>query len=79
MASHGVPFILFDEDESENAAPYEEGTHFWRWSTLEKSPDRFTRKRLKSMSQEIRSLYEDRMHSRSAAESFLEAICAALQ
>jgi hypothetical protein len=70
FASHGVPFVLIDEDDGGAADHYEEGKHFWRWSTLSDSPQLLDRERLAEMSQAIRALYEECMHSRLVAQRF---------
>jgi hypothetical protein len=70
FASHGVPFVLVDEDDGGTADHYEEGKHFWRWSTLANSPQLLDKQRLADMSQSIYALYEEHMHSRVAAQRF---------
>jgi hypothetical protein len=70
FASHGLPFVLVDEDEGGTADHYEEGKHFWRWSTLANSPQLLDKQRLADMSQSIYALYEEHMHSRVAAQRF---------
>jgi hypothetical protein len=71
FASHGVPFVLIDEDDDGGTADhYEEGTHFWRWSTLSDSPQLLDKERLAEMSRAIRTLYEECMHSRLVAQRF---------
>jgi hypothetical protein len=74
FASHGVPFLLVDEDEGGTADYYEEGKHFWRWSTLSNSPQLLGKQRLADMSQAIRTLYEEHMHSRLAAQQFTSVL-----
>jgi hypothetical protein len=75
FASHGLPFVLVDEDEGGAADHYEEGKHFWRWSTLSNSPQLMGKQRLADMSRAIRTLYEDHMHSRLAAQQFTSVLC----
>jgi hypothetical protein len=70
FASHGLPFVLVDEDEGGAADYYKEGKHFWRWSTLSNSPQLLGKQRLADMSRAIRTLYDDHMHSRLAAKRF---------
>jgi hypothetical protein len=72
FASHGLPFILLDEEEGETAEPYVEGTHFWRWSTLLESPDLLNEEQLSKMSRSIRELYMNHMHSRVTARRFFQ-------
>jgi len=67
--------VLIDEDEGGTADHYEEGKHFWRWSTLSNSPQLLGKQRLVDMSQAIRTLYEDHMHSRLAAQQFTSVLC----
>jgi hypothetical protein len=74
FASHGLPFVLIDEDEGGTADHYEEGKHFWRWSTLSNSPQLLGKQRLADMSRAIRTLYEDHMHSRLAAKRFASVL-----
>lgn len=74
FASHGVPFVLLDEDEGGNASPYVEGTHFWRWSTLSEKPHLLSEKRREEMSYAIRTMYMEHMHSRSAARRFAQIL-----
>jgi hypothetical protein len=74
FASHGLPFVLIDEDEGGTADHYEEGKHFWRWSTLSNSPQLLGKQRLADMSRAIRTLYEDHMHSWLAAKRFTSVL-----
>ena len=74
FASHGMPFVLIDEDEGGDPSPYEEGTHFFRWSTLSESTQVLTEQKMREMSEAISSLYSEQMHSRLSARHFLQAI-----
>lgn len=74
-ASHGVPFVLFDEEkEDRDPWPYVEGEHFWRWETIQENPDVVAEPRLEEMSQALRSLYEKKIHSRLAGQRFLNEL-----
>ena len=74
FASHGVPFVLIDEDDGGTADHYKEGQHFWRWSTLSNSRDLLDKRKLADMSRSVRALYEEHMHSRRAAHRFASVL-----
>ena len=72
FAAHGVPFLLFDEEDSSGTTdPYVDGEHFLRGDVVERHGISLTEDRLAEMSRSIRSLYEDRLHSAHAARRFL--------
>jgi len=74
FASHGVPFVLLDEDRTgETTAPYEEGLHFWRWSTLDSSRCTLSHRILSEASRSIRTLYMKELHSMAVAQSVARA------
>jgi hypothetical protein len=75
FASHGVPFVLFDEDDtSGNTDPYIEGEHFLRGEALAGANTSFSDPQLERMSRAIHRLYRDRLHSTQAARCFLDLI-----
>lgn len=75
FASHGVPFVLFDEDDtSGNTDPYIEGEHFLRGEALAGANTSFSDPQLERMSRAIHRLYQDRLHSTQAARCFLDLI-----
>ncbi|MCS3708304.1 hypothetical protein GGP62_003214 [Salinibacter ruber] len=74
FAAHGLPFVLLDETPGGDASPYEEGTHFWRWSTLSASPGLLDKDRLAGMSRALRALYKEHMHSRVAARRLAQMV-----
>jgi hypothetical protein len=75
FASHGVPFLLFDEETSTgNSDPYVEGTHFWRVNAVKEEGSRLSDEKLAEMSRSIRLLYQERLHSTHAARCFLDLI-----
>lgn len=74
-ASHGVPFILFDDDDGpEPAGPFTRGDHFWVGNDLLNSRGLLSRERLEEMSRSIRTLYQKQMHSTHAARCFLNLV-----
>ncbi|MCS3953193.1 hypothetical protein [Salinibacter ruber] len=75
FASHGVPFLLFDEETSPgDTNPYVDGRHFLRANALNEDDSRLSDKQLTEMSRSLRSLYQERLHSTHAARCFLDLI-----
>jgi len=75
FAAHGVPFLLFDEEESAgNTDPYVEGEHFWRIDTAGNLRSRLPEERLAGMSRAIWSLYQKHLHSTRSACNLLDLI-----
>jgi hypothetical protein len=75
FASHGVPFLLLDEEETRgDTDPYVEGEHFLRSNAVEDSEAFYSKDRLLKMSRSIQALYQDRLHSTHAARCFLELL-----
>jgi hypothetical protein len=73
FASHGVPFLLFDEEPTPGqASPYVEGEHFWRWSTLSDPRKELKIENLREISRALRELYDRELHSRHSAACFLD-------
>lgn len=80
FASHGVPFLLIDEEEKsleDGTDPYVEGEHFLRVDSVKNTGRGLTEKRLAEMSRSIRNLYENRLHSTHAAQCFLRLFTSA--
>ncbi|MCS4194426.1 hypothetical protein GGP50_002652 [Salinibacter ruber] len=72
FASHGIPFILFNEDGTlANTYPYVEGKHFFRGGDVEGDEANFSMKQIKEMSEAIRTLYQNQLHSSYAAQCVL--------
>jgi hypothetical protein len=75
FASHGIPFILFDEDpEPMGSAPYVEELHFWRWSTLPKTSCLPTVSSLEDMSGALKAHYDRHIHSHQSAQAIYRAV-----
>jgi len=75
FASYGVPFLLPDEENPyRTTEPYVEGEHFLRGETIRNAEPRLSKERLAEMSQSIRTLYQDRLHSIHAARCFYDLI-----
>jgi hypothetical protein len=73
FASHGLPFLLFDEERIPGqASPYVEGEHFWRWSTLSDPRKELKIENLREISRALRELYDRELHSRHSAACFLD-------
>jgi hypothetical protein len=80
FASHGIPFILFDEDpEPMDSSPYVEEKHFWRWSTLSKTNRLLKVSALKDMSDALKAHYDRRIHSYRSARAVYSAVNGVLE
>ena len=80
FASHGIPFILLDEDpEPMDSAPYVEEAHFWRWSTLSKTSYLPKVSALKDMSDDLKAHYDRHIHSYQSARAVYSAVSGVLE